>query len=109
MILRIRATDFNNRFCGYAHGREYNEEIDKYINLYKTNEEIRSFEIECLYNDLNIHQIVYIAEQLTDCKMFTRVDFDKNGDSKNSTYVLCFVKLDNQKELVGENNGWLGK
>lgn len=98
MILRIKTTDFDHNFSGYAYGREHNKELDRYINLFKTNEDIRYFQIESTYNDLEIHQIAYISEQLKDCKMFTRVNLDTDGCYKKAIYVLCFVKQKKDKE-----------
>ncbi len=98
MILRIKATDFSN-FSGYAYEETNNDELNKYINLYKSNKDIKYFQIESVYNGLDIHQISYICDKLDDiCKVFFKTEFDINGNGKTAKYILCFAK----KEIEGE-------
>lgn len=88
MILRIKSTDFSC-FAGYR-SKKYNTELDKYIDLYKNNEDINSFQIESDHNSLSFEQVCYIREKLKENKMFTKIDFDDDGDPIR--YWLCFHK-----------------
>lgn len=85
MILRIKDTDFRN-----ANGKLEMCELGKYIDLYKNNEDIDSFQIELDHNDLSFEQVCYIGEKLKGNKMFTKVDFDDDGYPIR--YWLCFHK-----------------
>lgn len=85
MILRIKDADFRN-----ANGKLELCELGKYIDLYKNNEDINSFQIESDHNSLSFEQVCYIREKLKENKMFTKIDFDDDGDPIR--YWLCFHK-----------------
>ena len=92
LIIRIKSSDFSE-FAGYYHTDESytknNEVLNKYIRLYKTNDDIRYLQIEC-DRHFSIDTIAYICNRV-DEKYFIKTDFaDKNKENK---YWLCFHKL----------------
>lgn len=91
MILRIRATDFS-KFSGYKYNINNNEELNKYIDLYKYNLDFKSFQIEDKTgNELDFHLICYIKDRLgSGHKMFVKTDL--NDDGSPYRYWLCFRK-----------------
>lgn len=90
MILRIKTSDFS-QFCGYEHGtNDSNRELNKYINIFNTNEDFKYFQIESKSNDLTIEQIAYIEDKVIAKRMFIKTDFSDDG--KNNLYTLCFCK-----------------
>ena len=95
MTLRIKTKDFDS-FAGFKHTdnshTKYNERLNEYINLFKTNKDIIYFQIECEENT-PIHLIAYIVNAVGE-KHFIRTDFDTDG--KNKTYWLCFYKKQGQ-------------
>ena len=100
--LMVDSREFD-RFAGYKHTdnkhEKYNETLNDYIRLYKSNGDIRYLQIECEEN-LSMHTIAYICERVKE-KYFIRVDFAES--SKDNRYWLCFYKeLPPQKE---EQNG----
>lgn len=100
MILRIKRQDFSN-FAGYTGDKKSNEELYKYINLYNNNPEIKYFQIESSYNDMDIQLIAYICEKATG-KFFFRTEFPLDGNPKETRYFLCFAKEEKESKIPAE-------
>ena len=96
MIIRIKRQDFSN-FAGYTGDKKTNEELNKYINLYNNNPEIKYFQIESSYNDMDIQLIAYICEK-AEGKFFFRTEFPLDGNPKETRYFLCFAKEEKDSE-----------
>ena len=102
--LRIKSSDFST-FAGFYHTdttyEENNEILNEYIQLYKSNEKIRYFQIEC-DRSLSMHTIAYICHRVDEA-YFIKTDFE--GEVKNYKYWLCFYKDDEQSQKEGADNG----
>lgn len=97
LVLRIKSSDFSD-FAGYYYTDEshkkHNEELNEYINLFLSNDNIRYFQVEC-DKGVRMHTIAYICERV-DEKHFIKTEFaEKVRDNK---YILCFYKEDKKKE-----------
>lgn len=94
MILRIKTDDFSI-FAGYKYTDETftrnNEELNKYLQLYKANSEIKYLQVECDIDTL-IHLLAYIVNSVN-CKHFIRTKYSDDG--KVQSYWLCFYKESN--------------
>ena len=89
MTLRIKSCDFSC-FAGMRYQEPENKELDEYINIFKENANLTAFQIEDECGDMDFDIVCYCQEQLEDCGMFTRVEYDDNG--KILSYWLCFYK-----------------
>ena len=89
MTLRIKSTDFSE-FAGMRYDKPHNEELDEYINIFKYNDNITAFQIEDECGNMDFDVVCYCHEQLKDCGMFTKVEY--NDDGKIRSYWLCFYK-----------------
>ena len=91
MILRIHSNDFSS-FAGFYHKsvENRNDEIDKYIDLFLTNNDLRYFHIR-LSNTTTADTIAYIVHKV-DKKHFINTEFNLDG-TVNSSW-LCFYKED---------------
>lgn len=91
LIVRIKDSDFSN-FAGYYYTDESytknNEQLNEYIELYKTNDNIKYLQIEC-ERHFPIHTLAYICNQIEE-KYFIKTDFAE--ESKDNKYWLCFRK-----------------
>jgi hypothetical protein len=98
LIVRIKDSDFSN-FAGYYYTdgsyTKNNEQLNEYIKLYKTNDNIKYLQIEC-ERHFPIHTLAYICNQIEE-KYFIKTDFAE--ESKDNKYWLCFHKE------RGVNNG----
>ena len=90
MMLRIKSTDFSD-FAGFRYSDPQNQELDEYINIFKANNNLTSFQIEDKTGQMNFDVVCYMAEHLKECKMFTKIDYDDNGNIL--AYWLCFTKI----------------
>ena len=94
LIMRIKDSDFSE-FAGYYYTdssyNENNSNLNAYIQLYKRNENIKYFQIEC-DRSFSMHTIAYIINQV-DEDYFIRTDHNID-DVKKNTYWLCFYKGD---------------
>lgn len=101
LTVRIKNSDFSN-FAGYYYTDEshkkHNEELNEYINLFKTNDNIRYFQVEC-DNDVRMHTIAFICENVNE-KHFIKTEFAER--SRDNKYLLCFYKEDKKKEGAEE-------
>lgn len=89
MIMRIKSTDFSN-FAGMRWEHPDNIILDKYLKAFKENPDFHYFQVEDQQGIMDFDVVCYIAEQLKNCNMFTKVDRDDNG--KILLYWLCFYK-----------------
>lgn len=89
MILRIKSTDFSC-FAGMKHDHSENKELDEYIKIFKENNNLTAFQIEDRCGNMDFDVVCYCCEQLKDCGMFTKVDY--NNDGEILRYRLCFYK-----------------
>lgn len=89
MILRIKSTDFSE-FAGMRYDKQHNKELDEYLNIFKSNDDITAFQIEDKCGNMNFDVVCYCCEKLKGCIMFTKVEYDDNG--KILGYWLCFYK-----------------
>jgi hypothetical protein len=93
--LKISSNDFSI-FAGFYHTdssyEKHNEILNEYIRLYKSNEKIKYFQIECDRN-LPMHTIAYICNMVNE-EHFIRTDFE--GGLKDHKYWLCFYKEDSE-------------
>ena len=90
--LRIKSSDFST-FAGFYHTdssyKKHNETLNEYTKLYKSNNDIKYFQIEC-DRGLPMHTIAYICHKVNE-KYFIETDFA--GKSKENKYWLCFSIL----------------
>lgn len=95
--LKIKDSDFST-FAGYRYTdssqKENNEVLDAYIQLFKSNDQIKYFQIDCDAT-FPIHTIAYIIENVKE-KYFIRTNFHDADSSKNG-YTLCFHKEEEQE------------
>lgn len=89
MTLRIKSSDFSC-FAGTRHDHPENNELDEYINIFKENANLTAFQIEDKCGNMDFDIVCYCHEQLKDCGMFTKVEY--NDDGKVLGYWLCFYK-----------------
>lgn len=89
MVLRIKTTDFSE-FAGMRYTHPKNKELDEYINIFKTNDNLTTFQIEDKCGTMELDLICYCQEKLKNCGMFTKVEY--NDDGKILGYWLCFYK-----------------
>ena len=94
LIVRIKDSDFSE-FAGYCYTNsdytENNDELNAYIKLYKTSENIKYFQVECDKN-FSMHTIAYIIDQVNE-NYFIKTEHDLDNVKKNK-YWLCFYKGD---------------
>lgn len=80
------------RFAGYYHTdskhEKFNEVLNEYIRVYKSNADFKYFQIECDH-EMPMHTIAYICERVNE-KYFINVDFANRA--KDHRYWLCFYK-----------------
>ena len=97
LIVRIKDGDFSS-FSGYYYTdsthTENNEKLNAYIQLYKTTDSIKYFQIECR-DHFPMHTIAYIINKI-DEDYFIQTEFDLD-DVKKKRYWLCFYKGDKNK------------
>ena len=90
MILRIYSNDFST-FAGFQHySEDKNVELDKYIKLFLTTDDLKYFQIR-LANCITADTIAYIVHKV-DLKHFIKTDFNIDGSVKE--HWLCFYKED---------------
>lgn len=90
MTLRIYSNDFST-FAGFQHNIENkNEELDKYIKLFLTTNDLKYFQVR-LANCTTADTIAYIVHKV-DLKHFIKTDFNIDGSVKE--HWLCFYKED---------------
>lgn len=89
MTLRIKSSDFYC-FAGMRHDHPENKELDEYNNIFKENTNLTAFQIEDRCGNMSFDIVCYCYEQLKDCGMFTKVEYDDNGEILG--YWLCFYK-----------------
>ena len=91
MILRINSNDFNS-FAGFKYDsvENRNDELNKYIDLFLTNNDIKYFQVR-LANCVTADTIAYIVHKV-DMKHFIKTDFNTDGSER--THWLCFYKED---------------
>lgn len=98
LIVRIKDSDFSE-FAGYYYTNsdytENNSNLNAYIKLYKTSENIKYLQIEC-DRSFSMHTIAYIIDQV-DENYFIETDHDMDNVKKNK-YWLCFYKGDKKKD-----------
>ena len=92
LVLRIKSSDFSE-FAGFYHTnenfKEHNEVLNEYIKLYKENNNIKYFHIEC-DRSTPMHTIAYICHEVGE-KYFIGTDF-VTDNVKDYVYRLCFYK-----------------
>ena len=91
LTIRIKSSYLSDFAVYYYTDDSYtknNEQLNEYISLYKSNDNIRCLQIEC-DRDVTIDTIAYICNQV-DENYFIRTDFSTN--SKDKTHWLCFYK-----------------
>lgn len=97
LIVRIKDSDFSG-FAGYYYTNsdytENNGNLNAYIQLYKTNKNIKYFQIEC-DRSFSMHTIAYIINEVNE-DYFIKTEHDIE-DVKKNKYWLCFYKGDKKK------------
>ena len=96
MTLRITSSDIS-QFSGYKHGKEYNEEIDFYLNLFCKTKEITHMIFSCKdYSGPSLSFICYISDYIHNkgikTIMFTTTFLNDNG--KPTEFAINFTKAE---------------